>query len=147
MREPVTSPGIRSGVNCTRFVSTSRLADRARTSSVFATPGTPSSRTWPRHNRPMTRPVTAASWPTAALEKARPGAQQADAAAGDGGVLAPGPLGAVVADGGEVWGGGGAAAAGRGGRAGGLRGGGGGGGVGAGGGHGHVRLTSLSRTS
>ena len=59
--EPVTSPGIRSGVNCTRLVSTSSAAARARTSSVFATPGTPSSRTWPRQSSATTRPVTAAS--------------------------------------------------------------------------------------
>jgi len=65
--EPVTSPGMRSGVNCTRLVSRSSAADRVRTSSVLATPGTPSSSTWPRHSRAMTRPVTAASWPTTAL--------------------------------------------------------------------------------
>ena len=37
--EPVMSPGIRSGVNCTRLVSTERAAARVRTSSVLAVPG------------------------------------------------------------------------------------------------------------
>ena len=65
--EPVTSPGIRSGVNCTRGVSSDSAAERARTRRVFATPGTPSSRTCPRASSAMTSPVTAASWPTTAL--------------------------------------------------------------------------------
>ena len=43
--EPVTSPGIRSGVNCTRLNSNRSAAASARTSSVFATPGTPSNST------------------------------------------------------------------------------------------------------
>ena len=65
--EPVRSPGIRSGVNCTRLVSMSSAAARLRTSSVLATPGTPSSRMWPRQSRATSRPATAASWPTTAL--------------------------------------------------------------------------------
>jgi len=40
--EPVMSPGIRSGVNCTRRVRTDNASARLRTSRVFATPGTPS---------------------------------------------------------------------------------------------------------
>ena len=40
--EPVMSPGIRSGVNWTRRVSTDNAPARLRTSSVLATPGTPS---------------------------------------------------------------------------------------------------------
>src|ERR1035438_5157212 len=39
---PVMSAGMRSGVNCTRPVSTPSTRLRVRTSSVFATPGTPS---------------------------------------------------------------------------------------------------------
>ena len=65
--EPVRSPGIRSGVNCTRLVSTSSAAARARTSSVLATPGTPSSRMCPRQSSATSSPATAASWPTTAL--------------------------------------------------------------------------------
>ena len=42
-----TSDGIRSGVNCTRLKSRSSAAATAFTSSVLATPGTPSSSTWP----------------------------------------------------------------------------------------------------
>ena len=61
------SPGIRSGVNCTRLKSSCSAAANARTSSVLATPGTPSSRTWPRHSSAITRPLTTASWPTTAL--------------------------------------------------------------------------------
>ncbi len=66
--DPVTSPGIRSGVNCTRLKSSCRVAARLRTSSVLATPGTPSSRTWPRQSSAMTSPLTTASCPTTALE-------------------------------------------------------------------------------
>ena len=65
--EPVTSPGIRSGVNCTRLNSSCSAAASVRTSSVLATPGTPSSSTWPRHSSAITRPLTTASWPTTAL--------------------------------------------------------------------------------
>src|SRR5699024_3555315 len=61
------SPGIMSGVNCTRRMRTSRAAARDRTSSVLATPGTPSRSTWPRHSSATTRLVTAASWPTTPL--------------------------------------------------------------------------------
>ena len=65
--EPVMSPGIRSGVNCTRLVSTDSAAARVRTSSVFAVPGTPSISTWPSHSSATSRPETAASCPTTAL--------------------------------------------------------------------------------
>src|SRR3954468_16671083 len=61
------SPGMRSGVNCTRFVSRLSDAARALTRSVLATPGTPSSRTWPRTSRATTKAVTTRSWPTIAL--------------------------------------------------------------------------------
>ncbi|MCY1243471.1 hypothetical protein D9M72_564870 [compost metagenome] len=65
--EPVMSPGIRSGVNCTRLVSRLSAAESVRTSSVLATPGTPSSRTCPRQSNAMSSPVTVESWPTTAL--------------------------------------------------------------------------------
>jgi hypothetical protein len=65
--EPVTSPGIRSGVNCTRVDCSASVWARVRTSSVFAVPGTPSSSTWPRQSSATTSPVTAASWPTTTL--------------------------------------------------------------------------------
>ena len=61
------SPGIRSGVNCTRLVSTDSAAARVRTSSVFAVPGTPSISTWPPQSSATSRPETAASCPTTAL--------------------------------------------------------------------------------
>ena len=61
------SPGIRSGVNCTRRVSTDSAPARVRTSSVLAMPGTPSISTWPPHSSATSRPETAASWPTTAL--------------------------------------------------------------------------------
>src|SRR5829696_3167444 len=61
---PVTSDGIRSGVNCTRRVCRSRAAATALTRSVLATPGTPSSRTWPRTRRAATSPESTPSWPT-----------------------------------------------------------------------------------
>ena len=44
----MTSPGIRSGVNWMRLVSSPSARLSVRTSRVFATPGTPSSSTWPR---------------------------------------------------------------------------------------------------
>ena len=65
--EPVMSPGIRSGVNCTRLVRTDSAAARLRTSNVFATPGTPSISTWPPQSSATSRPDTAASWPTTAF--------------------------------------------------------------------------------
>jgi hypothetical protein len=61
------SPGIRSGVNCTRVVVSRSAWAKVRTSSVFAVPGTPSSRTWPRQSSAMISEVTAESWPTTAL--------------------------------------------------------------------------------
>ena len=42
-------------------------ADRARTSRVLATPGTPSRSTWPWERRAISIPVTVASCPTTAL--------------------------------------------------------------------------------
>src|SRR4029077_10735041 len=61
---PVTSDGIRSGVNCTREKSASSAAASVFTSNVLATPGTPSSSTWPRTSSAATRPDSVPSWPT-----------------------------------------------------------------------------------
>src|SRR5579862_7648342 len=58
---------MRSGVNCTRRNSRSSEADNAFTKRVLATPGTPSSRTWPRTRRAATRPDSTPSWPTMTL--------------------------------------------------------------------------------
>src|SRR5438477_13147893 len=58
---------MRSGVNWTRLKSRSRAAARVLTSRVLATPGTPSSNTWPRTRRATTRAVTTRSWPTTAF--------------------------------------------------------------------------------
>ena len=44
---PTTSEGMRSGVICTRRNSRPKQIASARTISVLATPGTPSSSTWP----------------------------------------------------------------------------------------------------
>src|SRR5437660_354717 len=67
MTWPVTSDGIRSGVNCTRLKSRSSAAAVAFTSNVLATPGTPSSNTWPRTRSATINPVITASCPTTAL--------------------------------------------------------------------------------
>ena len=72
--EPVMSPGIRSGVNCTRRVCTDSAAARLRTSRVLATPG---------H----------------ALHQHVPAAQQRDQQAGHRGVLADDGLGHLGANG------------------------------------------------
>jgi hypothetical protein len=64
---PVTSDGIRSGVNWTRLKSRSRVRARVLTSSVLATPGTPSSSTCPLTSSAATSPDTAPSCPTTAL--------------------------------------------------------------------------------
>src|SRR5262245_21506115 len=64
MSWPVTSDGIRSGVNWTRLTSRSSAAASALTISVLATPGTPSSSTWPRASSAATRPDRVPSWPT-----------------------------------------------------------------------------------
>src|SRR5690606_13269347 len=81
MSEPVTSPGIRSGVNCTRLKSSDSAAASVRTISVLATPGTPSSSTCPLHSRAMTSPVTTASCPTTALDTSARSALSASLAA------------------------------------------------------------------
>ena len=45
---PVMSDGMRSGVNCTRLKPTSRICAMLDTMSVFASPGTPTSKQCPR---------------------------------------------------------------------------------------------------
>ena len=45
---PVMSPGIRSGVNWMRLKERSSVFARLEISSVLASPGTPTSRQWPR---------------------------------------------------------------------------------------------------
>ena len=61
---PTMSAGIRSGVNCSREKLPPTTSARVRTASVLATPGTPSSRTWPRASRPTSIRSTIWSWPT-----------------------------------------------------------------------------------
>ena len=58
-------------MNWIRFVSSPSAVENARTSRVFATPGTPSSSTWPRERRAMSSPVTVPSWPMTALPTSR----------------------------------------------------------------------------
>src|SRR5829696_1450596 len=58
---------MRSGVNCTLLNSRSSAAASVLTISVLATPGTPSSSTWPRASRAATMPDSAPSWPTTTL--------------------------------------------------------------------------------
>src|SRR3954470_16865353 len=55
---------MRSGVNCTRRNSRSRAAATALTTSVLATPGTPSRSTCPRTSSAATSPESVPSCPT-----------------------------------------------------------------------------------
>ena len=64
---PSTSPGIRSGVNWMRPNLSDMAAAKARTSSVLAVPGTPSSSTCPSENRLTSSRSSASSCPTTAL--------------------------------------------------------------------------------
>ena len=50
---PTTSLGIRSGVNCRREKSTSMIFAINFAVNVLATPGTPSIKIWPSHNKPI----------------------------------------------------------------------------------------------
>ena len=63
----MTSPGIRSGVNCSRLPSSDSALASVLISSVLATPGTPSSSTCPSQISAMSSPLTTESWPTTAL--------------------------------------------------------------------------------
>ena len=62
------SAGIRSGVNWMRLNDRSRLRASVLTSSVLASPGTPSSRQWPRLNRLMSSSSITSRWPTITRE-------------------------------------------------------------------------------
>jgi hypothetical protein len=61
---PVTSDGIRSGVNWMRAKRSPSAAASERTSSVLAVPGTPSISTWPRARYATSVSLTVVSWPT-----------------------------------------------------------------------------------
>ena len=61
---PVTSPGSRSGVNCTRSKEQPLARASALASMVLPTPGTSSMSTWPRQRRASTHSSISASFPT-----------------------------------------------------------------------------------
>src|SRR5881296_702782 len=63
----MTSAGNMSGVNCNREKRTWMADARVLTESVLASPGTPSSRTWPLANNPMMSRSTRYFWPTTTL--------------------------------------------------------------------------------
>src|SRR5580693_794214 len=58
------SAGSRSGVNWMRRNVRANAAATALTASVLASPGTPSTRTWPSVRSPMRRPSIRRAWPT-----------------------------------------------------------------------------------
>src|ERR1700730_12491352 len=58
------SAGSRSGVNWTRRNVSASAAATALTARVLASPGTPSTRTWPSVRSPMRRPSISRAWPT-----------------------------------------------------------------------------------
>ena len=64
---PVTSAGIRSGVNCMRPKVPEMVRASARTSSVLPRPGTPSTSTWPPASSAHSTWSTTSAWPTSAL--------------------------------------------------------------------------------
>src|SRR5262249_28535005 len=64
---PVMSDGIRSGVNWMRANFKSRTSASVCTSSVFASPGTPTIRLLPPVNSVSSTSLTTSSWPTIAL--------------------------------------------------------------------------------
>ena len=68
---PVMSEGIMSGVNWMRRNDRLRILATVLTSSVLASPGTPTSRTWPRANRPVRSCSTTSSWPMITLPISR----------------------------------------------------------------------------
>ena len=71
MSWPMTSDGIRSGVNCTRLKSRAMVDASAFTSNVLAVPGTPSSSTWPPASRLTASSSNVASWPTSTRPASR----------------------------------------------------------------------------
>ena len=64
---PVMSEGIRSGVNWIRRNERLRICATVLTSSVLASPGTPTSSTCPRAKRPIRSCSTTSSWPMMTL--------------------------------------------------------------------------------
>src|SRR6185436_11332636 len=64
MLVPITSLGIRSGVNWIRLKGRLRQAAKHWASRVLAVPGTPSSSTWPSARAASNIRSTATSWPT-----------------------------------------------------------------------------------
>ena len=64
--EPVTSAGSRSGVNWTRLKPSPLASAKERAVSVFASPGTSSSRTWPSASRPSRISSSCSRLPTTA---------------------------------------------------------------------------------
>jgi len=65
---PVTSAGMRSGVNCILEKGRLNTLPSVRTSLVFPTPGTPSKSTFPPAIIAMTAPSTTSFCPTISLE-------------------------------------------------------------------------------
>ena len=61
---PVTSLGIRSGVNWIRLKLRCVASASELTSSVLARPGTPSSRAWPRAKMAISTCSITSLWPT-----------------------------------------------------------------------------------
>ena len=65
---PVMSDGIRSGVNWIRLKLTSKIFDKELTIRVFANPGTPTSKTWPRVKMDARISSITSLWPITTLE-------------------------------------------------------------------------------
>ena len=61
---PVTSAGIRSGVNWTRLNDSPRQSASDRTMSVLARPGTPTSKQCPPASTQVSNSSTTVCWPT-----------------------------------------------------------------------------------
>src|SRR5436190_22873548 len=64
MRVPTRSAGTRSGVNCRRLNEPPSTSETVLTVSVLASPGTPSSRTWPPASSATMTRSSIDSWPT-----------------------------------------------------------------------------------
>ena len=64
IRVPTRSAGTRSGVNCSRLNEPPSTSATVLTVSVFASPGTPSSSTWPPARSATSTRSSIASWPT-----------------------------------------------------------------------------------
>ncbi len=65
---PVTSEGIKSGVNWMRLNDRCSASARLLISRVLAKPGTPSSKAWPRAKIATSTCSMTSSWPTTTLE-------------------------------------------------------------------------------